>query len=360
MNIYDNYLSTIREAVNHDKRNRNLSKGLSGVGSPLNEALNTRAFFQREVDMTPLPSFLNFVNTAGLKANVNQKLGEHPDFKHLKETNQTEKHYIVSVFIDIKGSTHLFKEYDLETIAVITNTVQRAAIHTCIAFGGYIHRLQGDGVFVYFGGKNIEKKDANLKAVTACSMFSYFVKNDLKKIFDQDGIENIYTRIGIDFGDDDKVIWAKAGMGDCSEITTYSLHTNLASKMQAHAKGNGIVVGEYVKNRTDLSSDFFSLVTDSDGNVTRRYIFEDRKNNFLYTQYEFNWVKYLKNIPYLKEDATGLIPQSKEDADKDRLNKLRQTAGLIGTGNAYTDSFGNVSGNVAGIKNQPHRFHFEE
>src|SRR5690606_12612817 len=119
-----------------------------------------------------------------------------------------------------------FREYDLETITVITNTIQRAAIHTCVALGGYIHRLQGDGVFVYFGGKGIDKKDANIKAITATSMFTYFVKNDLKKIFDQDGIEDISTRIGIDFGDDENVIWAKAGIGDCSEITTYSLHTN--------------------------------------------------------------------------------------------------------------------------------------
>jgi adenylate cyclase len=322
--------------------------------------LDTRAFFEKKVDMTPLPSFLNLVNTAGLKANVDQKLGEHPHFKHLKETNQTEKHYIVSVFIDIKGSTNLFKEYDLETIAIITNTIQRAAIHTCVAFGGYIHRLQGDGVFVYFGGKGIDKKDANLKAITASSMFTYFVKNDLKKIFDQDGIEDISTRIGIDFGDDEKVIWAKAGIGECCEITTYSLPTNLASKMQSHAKANGIIVGEYVKNKILLNDDLFSLVADSDGKVTRRYIFEDRKHGFLYTQYEFNWSKYLKSLPYLREEQDGLVPYTKEDAEKDRLSKLRQTAGLIGTGNAFTDSLGNISSASTGVKNQPHRFHYEE
>jgi len=360
MNIYDNYLSAIREAIDRDKNSKNLNKGLSGFQGSLNETVGTRAYFEKKVDMTPLPSFLNLINTAGLKANVNQKLGEHPDFKRLKDTNQTEKHYIVSVFIDIKGSTNLFKEYDLETIAVITNTIQRAAIHTCVAFGGYIHRLQGDGVFVYFGGKGVDKKDANLKAITAASMFSYFVKNDLKKIFDQDGIEDISTRIGIDFGDDEKVIWAKAGIGECCEITTYSLHTNLASKMQSHAKSNGIVIGEFVKNKTQLSDDLFSLVTDSQGNVTKRYIFEDRKNGFLYTQYEFNWSKYLRSLPYLREEGDGLVPVSKEDAERERLNKLRQTAGLVSGGNAFTDSLRNISSGGTGVKNQPHRFHYEE
>lgn len=359
MNIYDNYLSTIREAIDRDKKSKSFSKGLSGFERPLTEGVDTRGFFDKKIDMTPLPSFLNLVNTAGLKANVNQKLGEHPDFKHLKETNQTEKHYIVSVFIDIKGSTNLFREYDLETITVITNTIQRAAIHTCVALGGYIHRLQGDGVFVYFGGKGVDKKDANIKAITATSMFSYFVKNDLKKIFDQDGIEDISTRIGIDFGDDENVIWAKAGIGDCSEITTYSLHTNLASKMQGHAKSNGIVVGEYVKSKTQLSEELFSLVTDSYGNVIKRYIFENRKSGFLYTQYEFNWLKYLKSLPYLREDVDGLVPVSKDDAERERLNRLRQTAGIITGGNAFTDSEGNISSSSVGVKNQPHRFHYE-
>src|SRR5690606_523932 len=144
--------------------------------------------------------------------------------------------YIVSVFIDISNSTSLFREYEPETILIITNTIQRAAIHTCVTFGGYVHRLEGDGLFVYFGGKGIDKKDATIKAITAASMFTYFVKNDLKKIFDHEGIEDISTKIGMDFGDDDKVLWAKAGIGDCSEITTYSLHTSLASKMQKWAK----------------------------------------------------------------------------------------------------------------------------
>ncbi|MFM7852807.1 MAG: adenylate/guanylate cyclase domain-containing protein [Flammeovirgaceae bacterium] len=360
MNIYDNYLSTIREAIDLDKRKKNISKGLSGFRGIVNESSSTGKFYSQKVDMTPFPSFLNFVNTAGLTANVNQKLGAHPDFVHLRETNQTENHYIVSVFIDIKGSTNLFRNYDLDTILVITNTIQRAAIHTCVAFGGYIHRLQGDGVFVYFGGKAIDKKDANLKAMTACSMFTYFVKNDLKKIFDQDGIEDISTRIGIDFGDDEKVMWAKAGIGECCEITTYSLHTNLASKMQGWAKPNGIVVGDNVKIKSSLSSDLFSLVIDSDRNVSKRYIFEDRNSGFLYTQYVFDWFKYLKNLPYIKEDDSGLSPISKEDKEKERLSGLRQTASLINTGAAFTDSFGKISDSSSGVRNEPHRFHCEE
>jgi hypothetical protein len=54
--------------------------------------------------------------------------------------------------------------------------------------GGHIQRLQGDGVFAYFGGKTVDKNRAVELAVTACSMFTYFVKNDLKDVFLEDGI----------------------------------------------------------------------------------------------------------------------------------------------------------------------------
>ncbi len=358
MNIYDNYLSTIRDAIDQDKQSRNFSKAFSGNGQSLAEGV--KAFLGTKADLTPLASFQGFIADQGLRPHVNQKLGEHPDFKHLRETNGIEKHYIVSVFIDMKGSTNLFREYDAETILVITNTIQRAAIHTCVALGGYVHRLHGDGLFAYFGGKGIDKKDAVLKAITACSMFTYFVKNDLKRIFDQDGIEDIATRIGIDFGDDDKVIWAKAGIGDCSEITTYSLHTNLASKMQGWAKANGVVVGDYVKDKSLLGNDFFSLVTDSKGDVSRRHIFEDRKKGFYYTQYEFDWLKYLKSLPYITGGQEDLRVRTKAEIEQERLANLRKTASIIGTGGAFTDTKGGISTADTGIKNLPHRFHYEE
>jgi adenylate cyclase len=358
MNIYDNYASTIREAIEYDRRSKNLMKGGLSTG-PQSNNFEVRSLLANQADLTPLASLQSFITDQGLQPRVNQRLGEHPDFKHLRTTNGTERHYIVSVFIDIKGSTNLFKEYGPETILVITNTIQRAAIHTCVALGGYIHRLQGDGLFAYFGGKGIDKKDAVLKAITACSMFTYFVKNDLKRIFDQDGVEDIATRIGIDFGDDDKVIWAKAGIGDCSEITTYSLHTNLASKMQGWAKANGIVVGDFIKDKSMLDAGLFSLVTDSKGDVSRRYIFEDRKSGFYYTQHEFDWLKYLKSLPYIIDENETLRYKSKSELERERLTKLRNTAAIIGSGGAYTDTKGNISSIDTGIKNQPHRFHYE-
>jgi class 3 adenylate cyclase len=270
-----------------------------------------------------------------------------------------EYHYIVSAFIDIQGSTNLHKKYELEEIYSITNTVQSAAIHTVIALGGHVQRLQGDGVFAYFGGKKISKERAVEMAVTACSMFTYFIQNDLKNVFLEDGIEDINTRIGIDFGDDAKVLWANFGLMDVSELTTLSLHTSLASKMQAWASKNGIVVGQYIKDRLTTAEGIFDLVRNSKGEVEKRYIFEDQEKNFRYTQYSFNWYGFLKTLPFVKADANGkLYIDDQNQNNNDRLQRLRNTSALLSSGNAYVDQHGKISDNPSGVQHQPHRFHY--
>ena len=232
----------------------------------------------------------------------NAKVGMHPDFQHLKGTDQTEKHYIVSIFIDIKGSTNLFKKYELEENYTITNTIQSAAIHTLVALGGHVQRLQGDGVFAYFGGKGQSHNDAVKMAVIACSMFTYFIQNDLKEVFTEGGIEDISTRIGIDFGYDHQVFWATFGLQDVVELTTLSLHTSLASKMQSHAQKNGINVGQHIKDILKGDQAWYSIISEEE-----RYIFKDYERKFWYTQYCFDWFKFLLSQSFIKSDSDGKL-----------------------------------------------------
>ncbi len=242
--IYSNYTDRLKNIVSESRiKKSKLEKGFSsfsGIGGLSDSYIDKKKLIREQ---------RNFSNNMHLNAKQlgsilngeqlkNAKLGQHPDFIRLKGTDDVEYHYIVSLFIDIQGSTNLHRKYDLEDIYRITNTIQSASIHTCIALGGHIQRLQGDGVFAYFGGKTVAKNKAVELAVTAGSMFTYFVENDLKNIFLEDGIENINTRIGIDYGDDEDVQWANFGLMDVSELTTNSLHTSLASKMQSYRRGN--------------------------------------------------------------------------------------------------------------------------
>lgn len=308
MKIYDDYLSTIRTAMSADKKYRSKFSAFSANDSSIQKSVNYAILNESVPQKRLLPSLSALASELGLVPNFDQQLGLHPDFAHLKGTNNTENHYIVSAFIDIKGSTNLFSRYEPETVLIINTTIQRAAIHTCLIFGGYIHRLQGDGLFVYFGGKGVDKGVATLRALQSASVFTYFVKYDLKNLFLEQGIDKIFTRIGIDLGNKEDVIWSMAGIGEISEVTTCSLHTSLASKMQASAESNGIVVGDNVKNNIGLQfQNLVQPVSKRTGKESDRYIFQIQDENFNYTQYDLDWLNFLKRQDFIITNLQGEI-----------------------------------------------------
>lgn len=289
MDLFSPYKNTIANALRSNAINKSINESALGQRSML-------TFSDFQLRKSSLVISDDLVKIAiGMKAQQfnNQVIGHHPDFIHLKHTNQTEYHNIVSAFIDIKGSTNLFRKYDPETVFIITNTIQLAAISVCEIFGGFIQRLQGDGLFVYFGGKGRDKSLANIHSLTALSFFLYFVENDLKNLFEEQGIEKIKAKVGIDFGEDKDVLWAMAGVADTSEITTISLHTSLASKMQQYAGSNEIVIGQNVVDCANVPNPLINVVE------SKRYIFQDVEKGLCYTQYKFNWLGFLKKSNYI-------------------------------------------------------------
>lgn len=165
--------------------------------------------------------------------------------------------------------------------------------------------------------------------------------------------EDIKTRIGIDFGDDDDVLWATFGVQDVNELTTLSLHTSLASKMQAKASRNGINVGQNIKDLLGYHSKWCSIISEEE-----RYIFKDNEKKFWYTQYCFDWFNFLKSLPFIKCDADGNLYIVDNNSETERINRLRDKSNLLATGQAYLDRQGNINTNPAGVQHQPHKFHY--
>lgn len=319
-------MNIIREAVDSDSSNY-LNEGL-GYPSPKRSNEQFVNLYSKINDNKIAPSLRTFSDTLGKTIDFNQQLGSHPNFRHLKNTSNTEEHYIVSAFFDIKGSTNLFKKFDKETVFLITNAILKAGIHTALIFGGYVHRLQGDGIFVYFGNKFINQKEAVSQALQAVSVYTYFVKNDLKEYLQAQGIENISIRSGIDLGHSKNVLWGNSGIGEISEITTCSLHTSLASKMQSSATSNGVVVGQYIKDEM-MDDEYFSTVTSRTGNENDRYIYRIDDRNFYYTQYDFKWEKFLKKQKYVATDQMGrAIVKSGADLGLLSITNLKPIADL--------------------------------
>lgn len=267
--------------------------------------------------------------------------GTHPDFTHIGLTSPSEDHYIVSVFMDVKNSTVFFNKYNRNQIALIIQTIQAAAIAICSLFNGHIQRLQYDGLFVYFGGKGGAKRKAIEDALNATSFFSYFIKYELNEILKESDFDKISTRAGIDFGDDDQVTWYQFGLGDASEITTVSLHTSLAPKMQSYATANGIVIGDNVKQHGKID-DFTATVThEEDGKTVQdEFIFSK------YRQHSFRWESWLVS-KYLFVRRNGhQIAIDYDHADSHALKETRssndQLLRILGysTGETYISNSG--------------------
>ncbi|EGP4996588.1 adenylate/guanylate cyclase domain-containing protein [Enterococcus faecium] len=227
-----------------------------------------------------------------------EKIGTHPDFTDDSLLPKTQ--YICSIFLDIKGSTRLALKYDLETVQKIKNAVLSTGIEIIRYFGGHIHRLQGDAIFAFTGHSKISKSDAIIQAINAASIIQYMNQNILKEYFENVlGVSSLKIRIGIDFGDDDEVLWSKYGIDDINEVTVTSLHADLSSKLQNKASANSIMIGENVFSYLQLPDDLLSDIYIK-GNSEEKDYYIMKYKSFNYKMKNFDWSKYLERIAHFE------------------------------------------------------------
>ncbi len=307
MRIFDDYTSRIKNVMQQ----------------PLYEHFDGRPYRQpvlaamKDAEWSkPLASLIPLQQELGTTPNYSLPLGAHPDFSYISTSDTVERHYVASMFIDICNSTGLFRKYPPETVNYITSVIQKAAMHVCLICGGYIQRLHGDGMFVYFGRRGQDKREAVQLGMLASSLVTYFVKEELPKLFEEDGIERIKTRIGFDFGDDDAVVWVKQGIGATSEVTTTSLHTSLAAKMQVKADDNGVVVGKHVLDIAGIETRFFSPVSQRTKEGKDAFIFHNYPTvGDGYRQYDFAWQAYLRSMNKFNQTPEGQL-ELKRSSDR--------------------------------------------
>ncbi len=270
-------------------------------------------------------------------------IGAHPDFGDLAE-NESRNQYVCSLFLDISGSTKLGFKFPLSTVRFYKNAILNSAIEIFQVFDGHIHRLQGDAVFAYFGHKNMKKSDAIINALNAAAIMQSYNKNTLNDFFEENGLEPLQIRIGIDIGDDHQVLWSSYGLDLISEITSTSIHTDLAAKLQGESPRNNILIGENVYSYLDLPDEFLKVKTviKSGEKEEVKYVINDSHLKGYYQMRIFDWQKYLNSFSFLpKEQNTRfkspddfeIICQVSEDLEtiiplKSNTRTIKKEAGL--------------------------------
>lgn len=276
------------------------------------KAQNTMFF---ESALTPRVSTRDKLRTlVGKEKKYDETVGGHPDFDQLKH-GETENHYIVSVFADIKGSTKLATKLPLEDVRRLKNAALTTMIEVFQAFDGHIHRLQGDGMLAFFGRKSMRRSQAIVDAMNAAAFLQYLFKRQLSPRFEAEGLPSLRIRVGIDFGNCDQVLWSRYGLRYCDEVTTTSLHTDLAAKLQGHAPSNGIMIGDNVRDFLDLPDEFYKTKTiERDGEKnTVHYVLN--YNEIKYKMWSFDWQKYLGRFLFNPERLETSLYKAGENFD---------------------------------------------
>lgn len=310
MSLFKNYKSSLESIL--DRSNVGLKKAFDSPYAMLN--LSERNYSGTSLSLQEKSQTLLNFDSSQLKKyfGPNQysfdkvSIGSHPDFQYLQE-NQTLKHHCVSMFIDIKGSTRLALKYPLEDVRLIKDTLLTLCINVVTHFGGHVHRLQGDAAFVQFVRFEKNPNDSIINALNAASVLCQTVSEDLSSAFVSYGLDPIKIRIGIDYGSDDQVLWSHYGIANCNELTTTSLHTDLAAKLQSKASSNSIRIGNNLIGAISIKEDFLKIPTIVRNGVTVEDRYVIHTPTFTYRQFEFDWKLYLNSFSFYKKDSNGKL-----------------------------------------------------
>lgn len=310
MSLFKNYKLGIESVLSRSEQT--FQKGLNSSYMVLNESKKT--FSSAPATIAPDSKTILEFDSNQLKKYFgpnkysfdNITIGNHPDFEYLKE-NQTIKHHCVSMFVDIKGSTRLALKYSLEEVRLIKDTLLTLCINVVSHFGGHVHRLQGDAAFVQFVRKDSNPNNSIINALNAASVLCQFVSEDLSSAFESYGLDPIKIRIGIDYGADEEVMWSHYGVANCNELTTTSLHTDLAAKLQHKASVNSIRIGKNLVDAIEMKEAYVNTPTviKNSQTVEDRYIIQSPELN--YRQFDFDWKKYLNSFSFYKQNGNGKL-----------------------------------------------------
>jgi adenylate cyclase len=236
---------------------------------------------------------------------VDACIGDHPDFLHLKETAQTEYCPISTLFMDIEASTKLALIYpNLEDVVRIKNALICAAIEIIQAFDGHVHRIMGDAVMAFFGGRKADPQNAAIDAINCASTLNYFnEKVVIPNLNQNDFADPLGVRIGVDFGGEDSVLWASYGRPGAAEVTATSFYVDSAAKLQQAAGRNEIMIGDSIRSFLDFPDELLAIKTSTrDGKVRNdlyllpNYGGQDGKPRN-YRQHLLKAVQYLRCSP---------------------------------------------------------------
>jgi adenylate cyclase len=211
---------------------------LARVGAAANPAIRLACQLRPQADIAVIPV---------LPANVGA------DFvRNRKRVNIGEERYIVSMFVDMRGSTRLAEARLPFDIVFLINRFLEAASQAVVDAGGQPNQFVGDGLLALFG-LDVDPATACRQAMRAAALVASNVEY-MNHEFASELQEPIQFGIGIHGGE---VIIGDIGFRDHTVFTALGDAVNVAARLQDMTKplNCAVVVSEEVCRNAGVAPD---------------------------------------------------------------------------------------------------------
>ena len=211
---------------------------LNRVGAGADPAIRLACQLRPETDLSFFQIFLPQITAATLRTSSPSRIGE--------------ERYLVSMFVDMRGSTRLAeKRLPFDTVFIVNRFIG-AVSQAVIECGGQPNQFVGDGQLALFG-LGSDPQTACRQALRAASLIAANV-DELNQFLSHDLREPIRFGIGIHGGE---VIIGDIGYRDHMVFTALGDAVNVAARLQDMTKALACeaVVSEEVRATAGLAAD---------------------------------------------------------------------------------------------------------
>jgi adenylate cyclase len=211
---------------------------LNRVGAGADPAIRLACQLRPETDLSFFQIFLPQITAATLRTSSPARIGE--------------ERYLVSMFVDMRGSTKLAeKRLPFDTVFIV-NRFLGAVSQAVIESGGQPNQFVGDGQLALFGLAT-DPQTACRQALKAAAQIAVHV-DDLNQFLKHDLREPIRFGIGIHGGE---VIIGDIGYRDHMVFTALGDAVNVAARLQDMTKSLSceVIFSEEVRNTAGLPPD---------------------------------------------------------------------------------------------------------
>jgi len=160
--------------------------------------------------------------------------------------NVFKKINIVVLYVDLVGSTTMTLELPAEKLATIISSFSQEMASVIHQHNGFVLKFVGDAVIGYFNAEENTLLESD-NAVTCAKSMITVIEKGINPILNQYDYPDLMVKIGVDFG---QSIIVRYGSNEItSHVDLMGPVMNIASKIQAMAKPNQILIGQDVYQR---------------------------------------------------------------------------------------------------------------